>query len=292
MWVEGMCAILGRRSAWEREMDSLYEDLKRRCGALGSALVAYSGGADSALLLKVCHDVLPGRSLGVLADSESIPDAEVDEARRVADGIGARLRVIRTREMDRPEYTKNPINRCYFCKTELFESLERIADEEGYRHIVYGETLDDAGDHRPGAIAAAEHRVRSPLREAGLRKADIRRYSKWLGLPTHDKPAAPCLSSRIPYGEPVTPEKLQRIAKAEEYLRSRGFREVRVRHHGRLARVEVPVAEMDRLLGNGEREGLVESLREAGFSYVTLDLQGFRSGSLNEMMGLKGPPGR
>ncbi|MCZ6603146.1 MAG: ATP-dependent sacrificial sulfur transferase LarE [Planctomycetota bacterium] len=272
-------------------MDPLFDELKRRVALLESVVVAYSGGVDSALLLKVCHDVLGKRCLGVIANSESIPDEDVAEARRIAAGFGATLRVIRTREMDRPEYTNNPVNRCYFCKTDLFEALEELSEQEGYRHVAYGETLDDVGDHRPGAIAAAEHRVCSPLREAGLRKADVRRYSRALGLSTHDKPAAPCLSSRIPYGQKVTGEKLARIAEAEAYLKSRGFREVRVRHHEGLARVEIPEHEMGRIFRDGEREALVSSLLKAGFHYVTLDLSGFRSGSLNEVVGLQKPKG-
>ena len=271
-------------------MDALFERLERTVAGLESAVVAYSGGADSALLLRVCHDVLGDRALGVIAHSESIPDEEVAAARRVAEAMGAPLRVIRTREMDRPEYRANPINRCYFCKTELFEATERIAVEEGFRHVVYGETLDDVGDHRPGAVAADEHRVRRPLREAGLRKADIRRYSRALGLPTHDKPASPCLASRVPYGQEVTPEKLAQIARAEAYLRGRGFRELRVRHHETLARVEVPPAEIPRLLEPAEQAALVAALREIGFADVAVDPKGFRSGSLNEAVGLKSPP--
>lgn len=271
-------------------MDSLFEALEDRVRLLESAVIAYSGGADSALLLKVCHDVLGARSLGVIGESESIPTAEVAEAKRVAQEMGARLRVIRTRELDRPEYAANPINRCYHCKTELFEILGGIARQEGYRHVVHGETLDDAGDHRPGAIAAGERKVLSPLREAGLRKVDVRRYSKRLGLPTHDKPASPCLSSRIPYGAPVTKEKLEQIEQAEAYLRGRGFREVRVRHHGELALVEVPTGEMARLLAAEERDALVRALHDVGFVHVALDLQGLRSGSLNEIVGLKVPP--
>jgi len=251
-----------------------------------SCLVAYSGGVDSVLLAHVAHEVLAGRMLAVLADSPSLPRRELAEAREIAEAHGFPLRIVHTREFANSDYTENPVNRCYYCKHELFTRLEPIALEGGFAVLAYGENASDIGDHRPGAEAAKQFEVRAPLKEAGLAKRDIRALSDALGLPTADKPQMPCLSSRIPYGQVVTPEKLAMIEQAEGVLRDAGFREVRVRHHdqpgGALARLELGQAEIKRFVAEGMMETVSLQLREAGFTDVTLDAKGYRRGSLNE----------
>ena len=248
---------------------------------LGSVLVAFSGGVDSALLLRVARAVLGERAQGVLAVSESLDRNELDEARSTAESMGAPLRIIETREYDNPEYRKNDGSRCYHCKSELFSEARSLAEREGIPWVLDGSNADDVGDHRPGLRARSEQGVRSPLLEAGLDKAHVRRYSKALGLRTWDKPAAPCLSSRIPYGSEVTREKLRQIEAAEKDLRDLGFRVVRVRHHEALARIEVPLDDLPRLLDPATREKVLAALKAAGFLFVSVDLDGFRSGSLN-----------
>jgi len=251
-----------------------------------SCLVAYSGGVDSVLLAHVAHGVLAGRMLAVLADSPSLPRRELAEAREIAQAHGFPLRIVHTREFANPDYTENPVNRCYYCKHELFTRLEPIALEGGFAVLAYGENASDIGDHRPGAEAAKQFEVRAPLKEAGLAKRDIRALSDALGLPTADKPQMPCLSSRIPYGQVVTPEKLAMIEQAEGVLRDAGFREVRVRHHdqpgGVLARLELGQAEIKRFVAEGMMETVSLQIREAGFTDVILDTKGYRRGSLNE----------
>ncbi len=251
-----------------------------------SCLVAYSGGVDSVLLAHVAHEVLAGRMLAVLADSPSLPRRELAEAREIAQAHGFPLRIVHTREFANPDYTENPVNRCYYCKHELFTRLEPIALEGGFAVLAYGENASDIGDHRPGAEAAKQFEVRAPLKEAGLAKGDIRTLSAALGLPTTDKPQMPCLSSRIPYGQVVTPEKLAMIEQAEGVLRDAGFREVRVRHHdqpgGALARLELGQAEIKRFVAEGMMEAVSLQIREAGFTDVILDTKGYRRGSLNE----------
>ena len=251
-----------------------------------SCLVAYSGGVDSVLLAHVAHEVLAGRMLAVLADSPSLPRRELAEAREIAEAHGFPLRIVHTREFANPDYTENPVNRCYYCKHELFTRLEPIALEGGFAVLAYGENASDIGDHRPGAEAAKQFEVRAPLKEAGLAKRDIRALSDALGLPTADKPQMPCLSSRIPYGQVVTPEKLGMIEQAEGVLRDAGFREVRVRHHdqpgGALARLELGQAEIKRFVAEGMMETVSLQIREAGFTDVILDTKGYRRGSLNE----------
>jgi uncharacterized protein len=199
-----------------------------------------------------------------------------------------RHRVIKTLEMQNPEYTSNPPNRCYFCKDELFARLEPIAGEEGMGHLVYGANMDDLGDHRPGMKAAREKQVRAPLIDAGLYKAEIRELSRQLGLPTWDKPSFACLSSRFPYGDAITADKLRQVEQAERVVRSLGFRQFRVRHHDKLARLEIAREEMPRLWEDGRAEAIAAGLKELGYLYVTLDLQGFRSGSMNEGLGFLG----
>ena len=252
---------------------------------LGSVLVAFSGGVDSTLLGWAARDALgAGRALLVTADSESYAEGELDEARRLGALMGLRHVVVRTRELDNPAYAGNPPNRCFFCKEELFTRLEPIAASEGVRHLVYGATVDDLGDHRPGMVSARQRGVKAPLIDAGLGKAEIRELSRAFGLPTWNKPAMACLSSRFPYGTPITPQKLRQVDRAEALVRSLGFRTFRVRHHGDLARLEIAREEMGRLWEEGRADAIADGLRELGFLYVTVDLQGFRSGSLNEAL--------
>lgn len=250
---------------------------------LDRVLVAYSGGVDSALLARACLEALgPDRVLAVLARSPSYPEAEYREAVRAAEGMGLPLRVIETRELEDPRYAANPSDRCYYCKRELFSRLRPLAEELGFPVTVYGSLSEDLLDHRPGREAAREAGVRAPLEEAGLSKDEIRALSRAWGLPTWDKPSFACLSSRFPYGEPIDREKLARVEAAEDFLRGHGFRQFRVRHHDRLARLELEPADFGRLLDEDLRRRLVARFREVGFRQVTLDLAGFRSGSMNE----------
>ena len=254
---------------------------------LRSVLVAYSGGVDSAFLLKVAVDTLGDRALAATARSDSYPERELDEAVALAAAIGARHVVVDTREMESESYVSNPSNRCYFCKTELWETLAPIAAEHGMAALADGFNADDVGDYRPGAVAAREHGVRSPLLEAGLTKQEIRALSRDMGLPTWDKPAMACLSSRVPYGERISREKLEQIDRAEQLLRELGYRQVRVRHHGDVARIELPPEDMQRFFGEGLADPIARRIKELGFQYVTLDLQGYRSGSMNEVLKLR-----
>ncbi len=255
---------------------------------LGGAAVAFSGGIDSTVVASAAHMALGGRAVAVTADSASVPRAEIEEARRLAALIGIRHVVVRTDEFDDPNYLKNDGARCYYCKSELYGRIERLLPELGASVICSGANLDDLGDYRPGLTAAAEHAVRHPLQEAGFTKADVRALAQEWGLPTWDKPASPCLSSRLAPGVAVTPERAARVEAAELYLRGLGLRECRVRlHEGELARVEVPASELPRFAATDVRTGLVERLRELGFKFVTLDLEGFRSGSLNQLVSLE-----
>jgi uncharacterized protein len=248
-------------------------------------MVAYSGGVDSVFLALVAHQELGNKSLAVIADSASLPRRELAEALEIAEKFGFPVRVVKTAEFDNPEYLKNPQNRCYFCKSELFSELEPLAKTEGFALIAYGENASDVGDFRPGAKAAGEFQVRAPLKEAGLTKAEIRDYSAKLGLPTAEKPQMACLSSRVPYGENVSPEKLRMIEAAENALRDLGFHDVRVRHHelktGQLARIELGPDELARIFQNGASAKVVAACKAAGYTHATLDLEGYRRGSLN-----------
>lgn len=257
--------------------------LKSNLADMRHVIVAYSGGVDSAFLAAVANEVLGQASLAVTAKSPSLARSELEGAVQVAATLGLNHRVIETAEVERDDYRVNDPNRCFFCKEELYTHLSTLP-EARYSQIINAHNLDDTGDFRPGINSAKKRGVRSPLVEAGLTKAEIREQSRAMGLPTWDKPAQACLSSRIPYGTPVTVEALARIAEAEEYLRSLGVERLRVRHHDMVARIEVGAEDFSILLDEETRRGVIERFREIGYSYVTLDLEGFRSGSLNEVL--------
>ena len=297
------------------EANNKLENLRTLLKSYGSCLVAYSGGVDSVFLARVAHEVLGSRALAAIADSPSLPRRELLEALDIAAKFAFPVRVLHTQEFANENYTANPSNRCYFCKHELFEELTPLAKAENFAVIAYGESASDIGDFRPGAQAAVEFQVRVPLKEAGLTKAEIRELSAQLGLPTADKPQMACLSSRVPYGETVTPEKLRMIEQAEYVLRDLGFHDVRVRHHEmkvtsdkwqvtginrapeanpatrhpslvtHFARIELAPAEIPALLANGKLATVAEELKKIGYAHVTLDLQGYRRGSTNEVLG-------
>lgn len=258
---------------------------------LGSVVVAFSGGVDSAYLAYVATSELGSRALCVTADSPSYPAHHRALAVQVASQFGLSHEFLTTHEVDRPEYRANPVNRCYYCKRELYTELAALARRRGFSAIVDGNTADDRADYRPGREAAKEFGVRSPLDEAGLGKQEIRELSRRAGLPTWDEPASACLASRIPYFSPVTTDKLRMIDAAEAVLRSLGFRVFRVRHHDAIARLEIDPTEMARALDPGVSAGIVRGLKAIGYRHITVDLQGYRRGSLNESLSIKSPAG-
>ncbi len=259
-------------------------DLEARLAQSSKLLVAYSGGVDSAFLAATAHRVLADRMLAVLADSASLARRDLEQALAFAATHGIPLRVIQTEELDKPEYQKNDASRCFHCKTELFTGMEALGVQLGFQQIAYGMNADDTRDYRPGQRAAQQHEVLAPLADAGMTKADVRTLAKAAGYTLWDRPAAPCLSSRVEYGRTVTREILEQVERAEESVRALGFREFRVRHHGDLARVEIARSEMAKALDLATLDAITAALRKTGYQYVTLDASGFRSGSLNAVL--------
>ncbi len=265
-------------------VEEKYKKLQDLIRGYGKLLVAYSGGVDSTFLLKVAADVLGGNALGIIGVSPSLPRRELEEALEIARKFRLPCHQLRTEEMEDENYARNPANRCYYCKRELFGKMVAYARRHGYPFIADGTNFDDTGDYRPGQEAARELQVVSPLKDAGLGKTDIRRISHSLGLPTWDKPAYACLSSRFPTGLPITEQALRQVEQAEDVLFALGFRQLRVRHHRQIARIEVGSEEIARFLNPEVRREVAERLREIGYQFVTLDLAGYRQGSLNQLI--------
>lgn len=263
------------------ELAEKHERLRTIIAETGGLLVAYSGGVDSTLLLRVAAEVLGDRALAVTAASETYPAQEVEDAIALARELGVRQRVIHTTELETEEFASNPPERCFYCKTELFGKLVEIAKEEGLAVVADGSNVDDTGDFRPGMKAAAQLGIRSPLREAGFTKADVRELSRRLGLPTWDKPSFACLASRFPYGHRISPEELRKVAAAEQVLRDLGVRQARVRHYGDTARIEVSPDDFTTLLEDENRHRVIAGFHQIGYLYITLDLEGYRTGSMN-----------
>lgn len=270
-----------KTSTLDEKTQLLREDLR----AMDKVLVAFSAGVDSTLLLKVATDVLGDRALGVTGVSESLPDGEKNQAAELAEWMGARHRYVDTEEIHNASYMENNPRRCYFCRNELYTRLQEIGREEGAVYICEGSIVDDISDFRPGMLAVREHGVRSPLKDAGFTKADVRALSEQMGLPTADKPSLACLSSRFPYGDPITIEALEQVGKAETFIRSLGFRQFRVRHHRNMARIETEPREFVMVIKHHNK--IASYFKEIGYSYVTLDLEGYRTGSMNEVLKTK-----
>jgi len=268
------------------------EQLKKTLRDMGTVLIAYSGGVDSSFLAVTAHEVLGQNSLAVFASSPVAPPMEKEAAESLAHQFGLRFRIIESNEMANPDFVANPPERCYYCKRELFSELKPIALAEGLKWVADGTNADDLSDYRPGRKASAEAGIRSPLLEVGLTKAEIRQLSRTQGLPTWDRPASPCLASRIPYGIPVTAETLNKIAQGEKYLHRLGFRQVRLRHHGDIARIELDQPDMAIIIKTDIRQGIIEHFKVLGYKYVTLDLTGYRTGSLNEVLGIANQEGK
>lgn len=264
------------------ELQAKYERLQTILRELGAVAIGLSGGVDSTLLTKVAHDVLGERCLAVIGQSEAFPEGEIEEALQLARQIGVRVRVVPTHELHNPLFQVNRPDRCYHCKTELFSVLRQVADEEGIPHIADGSHADDTGDYRPGMRAAQERGVRSPLLEAGLTKSDIRALAKHLGLPIWDKPSFACLSSRFPYGTVISRELLQKVDRAERFMRELGFRQVRVRHHDTILRIEVEPQDFERVLQYAPQ--IVAHMKSLGYLYIALDLEGYRAGKMNDVL--------
>lgn len=262
-------------------MAEKYKQLKEILRDMGSVLVAYSGGVDSTFLLKVAHDVLGERAIAVTASSQTYPSFEIDDAVRLARQIGVRLITTHTDELDNEAFVRNAPDRCYQCKTELIAKLKKIAGHEGIAWVAHGANADDLNDYRPGGEAARQLGARAPLQEAGLTKAEIRQLSKRLDLPTWDKPSFACLASRFPYGTRITPKGLGQVEEAEKLVKSLGFQQVRVRHHGDIARIEVEADELPRLVEPETRRLVAERFKQLGFLYVSVDIEGYRMGSMN-----------
>ncbi|MEH2268585.1 MAG: ATP-dependent sacrificial sulfur transferase LarE [Nostoc sp.] len=261
-----------------------FEQLRALFQEMEQALIAYSGGVDSTLVAKIAYDVLGDRALAVTAVSPSLLPEELEDAKIQAATIGISHKIVQTHEMENPNYTSNPVNRCYFCKSELHDTLKPLALELGYPYVVDGVNADDLHDYRPGIQAAKERGARSPLAEVGVTKVEVRQLSQQLGLPWWDKPAQPCLSSRFPYGEEITVTKLQRVGRGEIYLRKLGWQNLRVRSEGDTARIELPPEQIKEFVLSNDLQTLVSAFQDFGFVYVTLDLEGYRSGKLNQVL--------